>query len=160
MLKLWWLQCFLWQSLLWWERRHCREPPLLRVWGGQLACGRTCQGATFPALSMQEVHVFKKLALIYRETFMMLCLGMSEMHSLFLLPGRIRAVEIPELQVAKNGCWGAILGGLLHIFSVDLTEPRFPRQDAKALNSSISIYLSVGHSHLLNRKGRELAYCR
>lgn len=131
-------------------------PVLLHVWGGRLAWGRMCRGVTRPALPMQEVRVFKKLPLIYRETFMLLCLRMTGMCLLFLLPGRVRAVEIPELQVAKNGCWGAILGGLLHIFSVDLTEPRFPRQDAKALNSLMSIYLSVGmmgDSHLFNRKG-------
>lgn len=123
---------------------------------GGLPGGGCAGGVTSPALSMQEVRVFRKLPLIYRETFLLLCLGMTGMCLLFLLPGRVRAVEIPELQVAKNGCWGAILGGLLHIFSVDLTEPRFPRQDAKALNSLMSIYLSVGmmgDSHLFNRKG-------
>lgn len=69
---------------------------------GRAAClGRPCRGVTFPALS---AHVFQQLALIYRETFMMLCPGMAERHLLFPLPGSIGAVGIPELQIAKNWC--------------------------------------------------------
>lgn len=125
---------------------QCWEPALLPV-------GWPCQGVT----SEQEGHIFKKLALIYRGAFLLLCPG------LFRLPGRRRAVEIPELQVAKNCCWGAILSGLLHMVWVDLIGARFPGQDAKALNFPVSIYHAVGmmgHFHILNGKGRKFAYGR
>lgn len=123
--------------------KHSASHPtnLLCAWGGWLASGSTCH-VTIPVLSVQELHAFKKLAMICKEIFMMLCLFISEMCSLFHIEGweQLKYLGSSLLKMGAEEHFSISFC----TFSVhDLIKTGFPMQDTKALHFLVSICISV-----------------
>lgn len=123
--------------------RHSESHPtnLLRAWGGWLASGSTCS-VTIPVLSVQELHAFKKLAMIYKKIFIMLCLCISEMCSLFHLE-EWEQLKYLGSRLLKMGAEEHFSTSFCTFSLRDLIKTGFPRQDTKALHFLVSICLSV-----------------
>lgn len=123
--------CALMGAEAFWEPPH--KPAVCM---GRVACQWKYSHVTIPVLSLQELHAFKKLAMIYKDIFMMLFLCISAM--LYHLEGW-EQLKYLDSRLLKMGAEEHISVSFCTFYSHDLIKTGFPRQDTKALYFLVSI---------------------